>query len=147
MDKKIIVVASAVVFLSAFAAVADAATCRLVAGKTYYTDGVGNFKDSACRQEMTAAELNSAGSATVNTTAAAPGYGNCRYNSTRQQYTDGTAYFTDSRCVKEALDGETAAGITATQYAQLSQRITALETRLVALQSIMSQILALLAKK
>lgn len=161
MDKKIIVVSLAAVFSLALTAQVFA-SCNLVAGKTYYSDGVSFFKDSSCHQEMTASEL-SAGGAVSSSAAALTGSGNCRYNSGSRQYTDGVAFFTDSKCANEAINGETASepagqsvattgqtsasGVSATQYAQLAQRITALETRVNVLQSMIAQILSLLAKK
>lgn len=170
MSKKIIVVMLVSVFLFIAAASADAA-CSLVSGKAYYTDSVSYFKDSACRQEMTSAELNAgtSGSSISGGAGASTGYGNCRYSTARQQYTDGTAFFTDNKCINEAVNGETVAAPTiqatvattaavplaslgtsalgASQYTQLTQRIAALETRVAALQSILAQVLALLIKK
>jgi hypothetical protein len=163
MDKKIIAIVSVSVLSFAFLPFAASAACSLAAGKTYYTDSVSFFKDSACHQEMTAAEMNpsTGGPATaagyINT-----GNGNCRYSLAREQYTDGVSFFSDKKCTVEALDGETvsaptaATGIAPTSGQALvagvamtadSQRIAALEKKVNILMSLISQILALLAKK
>jgi len=157
MDKKTLIV-PLLVWL-AVAPMAVGAACTQVAGKTYYTDGVSKFKDSACRDEMTTAELNAA----VSGSSAATGSANCRYNFSRMQYTDGVAYFKDNKCTSEAANGETApeptvtqtvtqgqsqtGNISALQYNQLTQRIGSLEKMLASMQAIMAQILSLMAKK
>lgn len=159
MNKKNIAFLSAFVLLTIAAGNASAA-CKLVSGKTYYTDGVSYFKDSACRQEIIGNELT-AGSATVSGATA-----NCRFNLTKSLYTDGVAFFTDARCSNEAVEGETvsapttataAAGVQTlsaqtqiinnTQLTQIVQRLDALEKKVAGLQSIISQIFALLLKK
>jgi len=162
MGKTFFIIALMLALLFIFGTPTTAANCRLVSGKTYYTDGVGYFKDSICRQEMTNAELNANSASSGGAVSATIGSGNCRYNSTKMQYTDGVAFFTDNKCTREAIGNETApaptaqtasvatqtvtAAITSTQYTQLSQRIAALEIRLNVLQSIVAQILSLLAK-
>jgi hypothetical protein len=161
MNKKNIAFLSAFVLLTIAAGNASAA-CKLVSGKTYYTDGVSYFKDSACRQEITGNELT-VGSAIVSGATA-----NCRFNLTKSLYTDGVAFFTDARCLNEATGGETvsapttataaaSAGVQAlsaqtqtinnTQLTQIAQRLDALEKKVAGLQSIISQIFALLLKK
>lgn len=161
MDKKI--VGLAVSFFSLAAAVPVFAVCNLVAGHNYYSDGVGYFKDSKCQQDATAADLNSGSTPDTSTTYISTGNPNCRYSVARQQYTDGMAFFTDSACHNEALNGQTAAAPTVqtaapaaaapaapaadAQYQQLSQRVDALARQIASLQSIMMQILTLLAKK
>jgi hypothetical protein len=162
MKKKIFAVFLLLIFAFAFAGGADAASCRLVSGKTYYTDGVSYFKDAKCQQEMTTAQLNASSGTTSNTSAIT---GSCRYNYSKMQYTDGVSFFTDNKCSKEALNGETApepgvnaaaqtqvsaasaGAISTLQFTALFARIDALEKRVAILQSILSQILALLLKK
>ena len=155
MDKKIIMAAISV-FSLGFAFQAEASACGIVSGKTYYSDGVSNFSDAACRQEMIGTDSSAESADIVSSVASS---GSCRYNSSRMQYSDGVAFFTDSKCLKEALAGETVeqSAVTASvaavplmssaQFAQITQRIDAVEKRLAVLQSIIGQILALLAKK
>ena len=167
MDKKIIIAAASLVFSLAFAS-HTSASCNLVSGKTYYTDGVSNFTDSACREEMIA--TGSGGGSTA-TGYISTGNANCRYSLSKMQYTDGVTFFTDNKCTDEALNGKTApapsskitqaqtqtqiqtqtqtqtGAINAAQYDQLSQKIGALEQRMNVLMSILTQVLALLAKK
>ena len=163
MNKKTFAVVSLSVLSFAVFPFAANAACLLVSGKTYYTDSVSFFKDSACHQEMTAAEMNP--SSNEITTVAGyinTGNGNCRYSLAREQYTDGVSFFSDKKCIAEALDGETVSAPTvATGTAQTSvqasvagaamtadsQRIAALENKVNILVSLISQILALLAKK
>lgn len=158
MDKKIffcfaLLSFSAVVPLTEIAA----ANCRAVSGQTYYTDGVAFFSDANCRQETTP----SAAAAEVSSQTAAPAQsGVCKYSTARKQYTDGVSFFLDAKCINEALAGETvaapstvppaqtvAAAATSPQSSQLSARISALEKKVAILQSMIAQILAILAKK
>jgi predicted transcriptional regulator len=138
---------------------AGSGNCRQVSGKTYYSDGVSLFSDSACHQEMTNASLNA--SAPAASTYISAGSGNCRYDSLRQQFTDGVSFFVDNKCANEAFNGGTVSNVSAglaaatapasvadtSQLAQLTQRIDTLEKRMVGLQSILVQLLALLSKK
>jgi hypothetical protein len=155
MDKKITMFLAAAILFGTAGAV-NAASCKLVSGKTYYTDSVSNFSDAKCQQEIINGVLPSA----VSTAGvAATGSGNCRYNSTRMQYSDGVSFFTDNKCLDEALNGETVSepavaqaqtqvsAISAAQYSQLVQRIAVLEKTITSMQSIMSRILVLLAQK
>ena len=139
------------------ASVAGAAGCTQVGGHAYYSDGVSLFKDSACHQEMTQAELN-ASAATVSATGT--GSANCRYDAAGSRYTDGVSFFSDAKCQNEIVPGQSFTvaqadvsqaataqpAVTSAQYAALSQRIDALDKRITGLQSIIVQILALLAK-
>jgi len=160
MNKKIFAFSLLAVFgLLSFPALSNA-SCALVSGKTYYTDGVSHFRDSACHQEMTAADLN-AGTATASTEtgSVSTGNGNCRYSLAKKQYTDGVSFFTDNKCSSEALnDDAVAAPNVSTAAAPMqtasvatasatNERIAALEKKVDVLMSIMTQILALLAKK
>ncbi|MCU0653276.1 MAG: hypothetical protein MUD10_03385 [Candidatus Pacebacteria bacterium] len=156
MNKIIVTVSLVFAFCLLSAANVQAASCRPIAGTPYYSDGVARFSDAKCQKEI----VGNAGIVTGSVAFAEGGTANCRYNAARQQYSDGTAFFTDNRCQREALNGETVAAVagastvalapsgtvSSAQYAQLSQRIDALEKRLVSLQSIMAQILALLKK-
>ncbi|MFA5066371.1 MAG: hypothetical protein WC566_13040 [Dehalococcoidia bacterium] len=162
MDKKIFAVVSVAVFSFAFMPGAAGAACNLVGGKNYYSDGVSNFSDAACRQEIIASGSNSepapAAAGYVST-----GSGNCRYSLGKQQYTDGVSFFADSKCNAEALNDDPVPAPAAAQKqrsaaaqvgavagastTQDSQRIAALEKKVDSLMAIMVQILALLAKK
>ena len=170
MRKIIAIVATVFVFSFMGALTASAGSCNQVSGKSYYTDGVGYFGDAACHQEMTDSELNGSSSSDDTTTVIATGSGNCRYNTATMQYTDGTAYFSDSKCQNDAAAGERVAApgtvaqtqtqtqapvqtqavaqvstVSAAQYAEMSQKMAALEQRISILQSILTQVLALLA--
>jgi hypothetical protein len=167
MDKKLFAAAAGLILSFAFLPLAASAACSQVSGKTYYTDRVSFFKDSACRQEMAASEMNSSASGV----SAAAGYistgnNNCRYSLAKKQYTDSVSFFTDYKCTVEALNDEAvpapaAAPAAATGQTQATvqtaaagaaavqadQRIDALERKVNSLMSIMAQILALLARK
>lgn len=163
MDKKLFAAAAGLILSFAFLPLAASAACSQVSGKTYYTDRVSFFKDSACRQEMAASEMNSSASGV----SAAAGYistgnNNCRYSLAKKQYTDSVSFFTDYKCTVEALNDEAvpapAAATGQTQAmvqtaaagaaaVQADQRIDALERKVNSLMSIMAQILALLARK
>ena len=162
MKKIVSISILSLVFSFVLISLANAASCRLVGGKTYYTDGVSYFKDNACRQESTVAELESSGNASAAALVTVVGSSpNCHYNSTIRQFTDGTAYFLDNKCSREAINGETvelaAAALNAvsstvaisnnTQFTQLAQRISALEKKVAALQTILAQILAIIKNK
>ncbi|UMX48087.1 MAG: hypothetical protein L7H18_00905 [Candidatus Nealsonbacteria bacterium DGGOD1a] len=162
MEKKIFAVVLFSFSLFTFSPLAANAACSQVAGKTYYSDSVSYFKDSACHQEMSAADVEAAGVGYIST-----GSANCKYNISKKQYTDGTSFFLNNKCTDEAAPGETAAAPTtqtvtaqtqtqtqaqvavadATQYAQMNQRIAALENQVKILMQIITQVLALLANR
>lgn len=175
MKKITAIVFLALIFSLVSALSVGAGTCRLVSGKSYYSDGIGFFEDAACRTEIDISksdEESSGGSDPV--TIIATGWGNCRYNTAKRLYTDGTDYFLDEKCRTDAGAGETApaptaassvkpvakstartiskAGQTAAKavssadFAEMSRRITALEKRIIAMQSTLAQILELLTK-
>jgi len=166
MDKKIFAVVSLSIFSFAFMPGAVGAACNLVGGKSYYSDGVSNFSDAACRQEIIASGSNSETAVSVATGYVSTGSGNCRYSLAKQQYTDGVSFFTDSKCSAEALNDNAVpvptssvasqtqktpsalipavAGASTTQD---SQRIAVLEKKVDAMMAIIVQVLALLAKK
>jgi hypothetical protein len=125
---------------------------------------VSCFKDSACHQEISAADVEAAGVGYIST-----GNANCKYNISKKQYTDGTSFFVNNKCTDEAAPGETAAApttqvvtvqtqtqtqtqaqvsaVSATQYAQMNQKIAALENQVKILMQIITQVLTLLANK
>jgi hypothetical protein len=160
MDKKIFTFVAAAVFSFVFLPAISTAACNQVSGKTYYTDGVSYFSDASCRDEMTAAQIDAAGVGYIST-----GDANCHYSLTKELYTDGMAFFTNNKCTSEAEDGQTVAAptaaaavaqttvaaptsaVSATQYAQMTQRIVTLENQVKVLMSIISQVLTLLAQK
>ena len=160
MDKKIFAAAMFSILSFALLPLAANAACSQVAGKTYYSDSVSYFKDSACHQEMSAVDVEAAGVGYIST-----GSANCKYNISKKQYTDGTSFFLNNKCTDEAAPGETAAAPTtqtvtaqtqtqaqvsavdATQYAQMNQRIAALENQVKILMQIITQVLALLANR
>lgn len=154
MDKKIIL-AAIFVFFMAIAAQVDASGCRLVSGTSYYSDGVSNFRDASCRQEIMASNTSDDDDDIIASTGSTGG--NCRYNSSRMQYTDGVSFFTDNKCANEAINGATASIATTASVqtsasagavsTQISQRIDALEKKVNVLMSLISQMLALLAKR
>ncbi|MFA6375919.1 MAG: hypothetical protein WCX69_00765 [Candidatus Paceibacterota bacterium] len=161
MDKKIFAAVSLSIFSFVIMPGAADAACNLVSGKTYYSDGVSNFSDAACRQEITASGSDSEVVAATATGYINTGSGNCRYSLAKQQYSDGISFFTDNKCAVEALNDDAVPAPAATQTqktagalvvvagasTQDNQRIAALEKKVDAMMAIIAQILSLLAKK
>ena len=106
------------VFSLAIVSSASAAGCNLVSGKTYYSDGVSFFSDSACHQEMTSSDLNAAASTATTYTGAVNN--NCRQVSGRTYYSDGVSFFSDSACHQEIISSDSSAGTTTAATTDIS---------------------------
>jgi hypothetical protein len=115
MIKQTPVIALSFVILMAAVSWAFAGGCNPVSGKTYYSDGVSLFSDSACHQEMTSAGLATASATTISSSGTVNN--NCRLVSGHTYYTDGVSLFGDSACHQEMTSADPAAGTTvATAY-------------------------------
>lgn len=174
MNKNIYV--SVLAFVLAFILVSSvaASSCQKVGGQNYYTDGVSNFSDAACHNEIIGGASNTQTQASNATGYISTGNANCRYSTAKEQYTDGISFFTDNKCQNESLNDEAvpaptmvttavasvqsqtatatqtvvaAQTVAATSLAQANQRIAALESKISLLASMISQILAILAQK
>ncbi len=130
MDKKIFAGFLAVIFSFVLLPGVAGAACNLVAGTSYYTDGVSKFSDSGCHNEIIG---NGTGTVTQTQTSGASGYiptgsANCRYSLAKEQYTDGVSFFTDSKCQNEALNDQTVPAPTAMAMATAAQTSAAMQT-------------------